>query len=106
LLTYLLLQSTEAAPDASQPVADPEPAPKRSGPKSKPKVHFEPEVNKADDVLIPSQAYFSTADSLQGFAALLEPFYGGKGLTDPIDTARVLGLIKALPKTGIDCGAG
>jgi hypothetical protein len=25
----------------------------------------------------------------QGFAALLEPFYGGKKLTDPIDTAKV-----------------
>ena len=26
---------------------------------------------------------------LQGFEALLEPFYGGKSLTDPIDTAKV-----------------
>jgi hypothetical protein len=25
----------------------------------------------------------------QGFSALLEPFYGGKSLTDPINTAEV-----------------
>lgn len=25
---------------------------------------------------------------LQGFSALLEPFYGGKSLTDPINTAE------------------
>lgn len=29
------------------------------------------------------------ADLMQGFAALLEPFYGGKSLTDKIDTAKV-----------------
>jgi len=28
-------------------------------------------------------------DSGQGFSALLEPFYGGKSLTDPISTAEV-----------------
>lgn len=28
------------------------------------------------------------ADNTQGFSALLEPFYGGKSLTDPINTAE------------------
>ncbi len=35
---------------------------------------------------------------MKGFDALLEPFYRGKSLTQPIDTAKVgAGLVNVLP---------
>ncbi len=57
---------------------------------------------RADDVCRASDFVASLANFCpwQGFSALLEPFYAGKSLTDPIDTAKVcasvvLGLSRA-----------
>jgi hypothetical protein len=44
-------------------------------------------------------------DIIQGFAALLEPFYGGKSLTDPINTAEVR-YNRKFCKIGVDLLAG
>jgi DNA-directed RNA polymerase III subunit RPC2 len=62
------VQQTKPPQSSSQA----EPPSKRIGHKPKSKAVQEADVDKADD----------------GFAALLEPFYGGKSLTDPIDTAK------------------
>ena len=61
---------------------------KRTRTKAAPKVE-QRAVPGADDVRslkLPLVCFSLTLS--QGFSALLEPFYAGKSLTDPIDTAK------------------
>jgi hypothetical protein len=63
---------------------------KRKRAVAKVKVDEEPRIKGPDDV---NKTMADRLDMVlivsQGFAAMLEPFYSNKKLTDPIDTAKV-----------------